>query len=127
MMEVIEYKPTMGEINLSEEMIAVLKQLPLEEQAEKFAIESSENESEYSYGQLEGEKDSSYLIKANKCRYTRKWIAKDGIIVGIVFSNWRNALEEKFLNEWCNTYFCIDEDGTGSTDVSVYCRLVWKG
>ena len=126
-MDIIEYTPSMGEINLTDEMISELKGLPIEEQAKLFGIVYDEDEEDFSYGESDGTKHYSRTTDAENCRYARKWIVKDGIIVGIVFSNWNNKLVNHFLESWCNVYFCVDEDGTGSTDVSVYCKLVWKG
>lgn len=124
-MNSIEYTPSMGKINLTDEMIAALKELPIDEQAKRFGIVFEDDEEEYSYGESTGGRSNSYVIAPERCSYTRQWIVKDGIIVGIVFGDWRNQPAYRFLNEWCNTYFACDDDGTGSTDVSVYCKLVW--
>ena len=127
MMDCIEYKPDMGKINLTNEMIEVLKGLPIEEQAKKFAVVKSVSEEEYSYGQSDGSSHSLNEMDADKCSYARKWIVKDGIIVGIVFSNYAGRDTYEFLDSWCNTYFCSDDDGTGSTEVIINCKLIWKG
>lgn len=126
-MNCTEYEPKMGEINLTDEMIAVLKGLPIEEQAKWFGIVRDESEEDYSYGQSEGGRNATYGMDVDKCHYAQSWIVKDGIIVGIVFSDWRNQPAYHFLNTWCNTYFCFDDDGTGSTEANVYCKLVWRG
>ena len=126
-MEIIEYNPAMGEINLTDEMMSELKGLPIEEQKKLFGIVYDEDEEEFSYGESTSQKSYSRTIDVENCSYVRQWIVKDGIIVGIVFSNYSNRPVPKFLDSWCNVYFCIDEDGTGSTDVTVYCKLVWRG
>ncbi len=126
-MNCIDYSPDMGQINLTDDMAAVLKGLPIDEQAKWFGIVYDEREEEYSYGEAEGTRKASYGTDVDKCSYARKWIVQDGMIVGIVFRNRNNSDAYCFLNEWCNTYFCIDDDGTGSTDVSVSCKLVWRG
>ena len=126
-MDQIAYEPQMGEINLTEEMISALRGLPIEEQAKKFAVIDSESTEEYSYGESEGGRHSSSTIDAERCYYADKWIVKDGMIVGIVFRNYANKPTPTFLNESCCTYFCMDDDGVGSTEASVYCKLVWRG
>ena len=117
----------MGKITLTEEMISTLKGLSIQEQAKFFGVVSSETTEEYSYGQSEGGTESVRTEAAESCYYTRKWIVKDGIIVGAVFSNYAGRDTCRLLGEWCNTYFCMDDDGTGSEDVTVYSQLVWLG
>ena len=107
-------------------MISQLKELPLEEQMKKFAIIVYENRSSYSYGECDYHHEGEKEIAVEKCADARGWIVKDGIIVGMAFANYRNDIEYKFLDAPCNTYFCSDDDGVGSTDVIVTCRLVWK-
>lgn len=124
-MERIEYQPTMGEINLTSEMISTLQGLSFDEQTKHFGIVTDEDEEKYSYGESDGANHYERAMDVETCSYTRSWIVKDGIIVGVAFSNWASRTEYKFLESWCTTYFCFDDDGTGSTDVSVYCKLVW--
>lgn len=126
MMECIEYNETMGKINLTEEMISVLKGLPLEDQAKHFSIISEVSETEYSYGEDEGSSHYTRESDVEKCSYTRSWIVNDGIIVGVVFSNWNNKPVSCFLDKGCCTYSCSDDDGVGSTDVTVMSKLIWK-
>lgn len=125
-MNYIDYKPDMGEITLTDEMIATLKALPLEEQQKCFMLEYRETKTWYSYGERDGGKDETSVIEVANFYRALDWIVKDGIIVGISFRDWAGKVAYRSLDQWCCTYSVSDDDGTGSTDVDDYARLVWK-
>lgn len=126
-MERVEYKSEMGDIALTNEMIATLKALPFEEQEKLFAVELHETSASYSYGECDGKSESSSVMPVERSGSARKWIVKDGIIVGMVFGNYSGKDAFCMLNEWCCTYFTVDDDGVGSSEADDYSRLIWVG
>ena len=125
-MDIIEYKTSMGTIEMPEETIAKLKGLSIDEQIKFFEIDVYEENESFSYGESDGKSTNSYTTEVEKCRKIEGLIVKDGIIVGAIFCAYNGKPVERLLDEWCLTYYCSDDDGTGSTDSSVQRRIVLK-
>ena len=125
-MNIIEYKTSMGTIEMPEETIAKLKGLSIDEQINFFEIDVYEENESFSYGESDGKSTRSYTTEVEKCSKIEGLIVKDGIIVGAIFCAYNGKPVECLLDKWCLTYYCSDDDGTGSTDSSVQRRIVLK-
>lgn len=124
-MDTIEYSPSMWGLKLTEEM-NVLKGLPLEEQAKRFRALIREIDWDNIYGERIINQITTSVVPADECRYARKWIVKDAIIVGIVFEDSKGDLVNRFLNDSCTTYFRWDKNGIGGRHFDTYCTLIWR-
>lgn len=125
-MDTIEYDASLRRINLTDEMISVLKGLPIEEQAKHFRVVIEYVDWDNIYGERIVNERKFSEVSAEECKYAHKWIVKDGIIVGIVFSDDKGKLTYASLNDQCETYFLWEKNGIGGRHFEEYCTLIWK-
>lgn len=129
----IEYTSDLGENPLTQEMKDELAGKSLEEQLDYFAVVDADYVEDYSYGEKEGSsKRGHYAPLVEKmCSWSpvvRDLIVSDGIIVGAMFhENGGYRGKPALLNQSACTYFCVDDDGTGSTCVTSYSKLIYVG
>ena len=125
-MERIEYDVSMGKITLTEEQAAILKSLPFEEQVKRFKVEIEEVDWDIVYGERIVNGVSTTVVEVEECKYARKWIVKEGIIVGATFNNEYDKLRHCLLGESCWTYYHQIRNGIGGHHFNIQCRLVWQ-
>ena len=119
-MKTYEYKGDTKKIPLFDKAISVLTGKTLEEQADCLCLERSEDFEEFSYGKSECERSYSKAVPLKESYSVDGLILYNGIIVGVDI-NHRDVL----LGRCIETYFAVDEDGTGSESVSVYHTLLF--
>lgn len=115
------YEGDIKKIELFDKAYELLNGKSLDEQAEHLFLIKDEDFEEFSYGQSDGQRCTRNLTQINKSDWVDELILYKGIIVGVVI-NRRDVL----LGKCVETYFAVDEDGTGSESVSVYHTLVLK-
>lgn len=108
-------------IELFDKAYELLYGKSLKEQAKDLFLIKDEDFEEFSYGKSESQRCSNNLIPLEESDSIKGLILYKGIIVGVVI-NGRDVL----LGKCVETYFAVDEDGTGSESVSVYHTLVLK-
>ena len=124
-MEIIEYEESMGKIKFIDSRFEILQGLPMEEQAQRFKVEVEVVDWDNIYGERIVNDCSTYVVDVEECPYARKWIVKDGIIVGVAFNDEHDALRYLFLDDRCTTYHRWDKNGIGGHHLFVTCTLVW--
>ena len=128
--KILEYKEEFGENPLTDEMREILSGLSLDEQIDYFEMENADSEEKFSYGESRGERERhcTYTLRYKMRRdgfepTVRGLVVNEGFIVGWIYDGDRIGL----LNEWYCTYWACEDDGTGSTTVADYYKLVFTG
>ena len=111
-------------------MKKVLSGLSINEQIDYFELEQSNSREDFSYGESSGAFSRTdthtlrYEMTSNGYVPTvLGLIVSEGIIVGWIYSGKRVCL----LNEVRCTYWAIEDDGTGRSEVETYSKLVFTG
>ena len=92
----------------------------LEEQVQLLCLEKSESFEEFSYGQSDYQRSRGFATPLAKADNVRGILLYKNMIVGVVINS-RDVL----LGECVETYYAVDEDGTGREEVSVYHTLLF--
>ena len=92
----------------------------LEEQVKLLCLERSEDFEEFSYGQSDYQRSHGSARPLAEADNVRGILLYKNMIVGVVI-NGRDVL----LGKCVETYYAVDEDGTGREEVSVYHTLLF--
>lgn len=115
---VVDYEESMGEYSIPDDLKVVLKDKPLEEQTDYFAVVENSSTVYYSYGKSDGERAySKPAISIWEPSRVLGVIVDDGMVVGIWVKIWDGSMQPLFVGQTRTVYFACDQDGTGSTDV----------
>ncbi|MBQ7906789.1 MAG: hypothetical protein IJ309_02315 [Clostridia bacterium] len=116
-----DFEGDIKKVELFDNAYSMLSGKSLEEQAEHLFLIEDEDFEEFSYGQSDSRKCANRLIPIKKSDWVNGLFLHKGIIVGVLI-NRRTVL----LGQCVETYYAVDEDGTGRESVSLYHTLVLK-
>ena len=124
----IEYEESMGGINLSNEQLELLKGLPLEEQKKQFQVILEENAWDIIYGERERKPTTFKFVGVEECRHVKNWVVKDGVIVGVIFTDHYSKTGTAFrsLDRDCPAFYEHIPDGIGGSTYTADCTLIFK-
>ncbi len=101
-----------------------LRQLPLEKQVECYSVAQTTSFQQFSYGELDSQRQFGSTIPVHKCYELLGLIVDDGVVVGIHVNAWYNYPRPLFVGQCVCVYSVCDEDGTGRDEREDYITLL---
>ena len=111
-MKTIDYDSSFGTIQFPDGFVEKLNGKTIEEQMQFFRIAMTDTYSQSSYGEVTNERilKNTYSLAYSRCKGI---IVKDGIIVGVLITDFTDREVPRLPYHAVTTYYASDNDGAG--------------